>query len=106
MTGDAMHGRGSWRKAAGRPARPASPARASAAKWTTATLLSSAMLAILATTAWLVWQFAFPSSPSPYFVAFWVGEYEKRAAADQATTSPAALSSPIPPIPWMEADRE
>ncbi len=56
-----------------------------------ATLLTTMLLGVAVTMMWIVWQFLFPNPPSPYFVPFWIAVYQKPQ---------------IPPIPWVEADRE
>src|SRR4051794_11020773 len=89
MTRDATAGPRRWRGSSGRPSKPA-PSRTRTSKMAAAVLLSTTLVGILAAMTWIVWQFVFPNAPSPYFVPFWVGEYQRPQ---------------IPPIPWLDADR-
>ncbi len=90
MTHDATAGLRRWREGRGKASKPA-PSRTRTSKLVAATLLTTMLLGVAVTMVGIVLKFIFPDAPSPYFVPFWIAEYQKPQ---------------IPPIPWVEADRE
>jgi hypothetical protein len=70
------------------------------------TFFGASALALLIVLVWIAWQFLIPRSPAPYAVAFFVGEFQRRSGTDSPDVERSRLSSPIPPIPWLDADRK
>jgi hypothetical protein len=107
MAHDPAAGLGRWReRRGGGTPRSRSPGRANAKKWAGVIVLSTLMMAVAAVGGWIVYQFVFPEAPRPYLCAFWVGEYQQRAAAGRGDATKGRLSPLIPPIPWIDADRK
>src|SRR5271167_3242589 len=100
MAGEATRGVGDWRAGRGQSRSPVSPTRASAQKWSTATVLAALLIAAVLVVGWIVWQWIWPNTPNPQFIAFWVGEFQRRSGTDRADVERSRLSASIPPIPW------
>ncbi len=88
MAGD-TRGVGRWREG-GSSRRAARTGPTSAKKWLGTAIVSVLLAAAVAAFGWLAFQVWFATGPRPYFVAFWVGPYDRPE---------------IPPTSWMDADR-
>jgi hypothetical protein len=82
-------GVGRWREG-GPSRRPARTGPTSASKRIGITVVSMLLAAAVGVVGWLAFQVWFTTGPRPYFVAFWVGPYDK---------------PDIPPTAWQDADR-
>lgn len=80
---------GRWREG-GSEGQPASRGPTSAFKWIGTAIVSILLAAAVGIIGWLVYQLGFATGPRPYFIAFWVGPYERPE---------------IPPTAWLDADR-
>ena len=80
---------GRWRN--GGPSRgPERTGPTSAKKWLGTAVVSALLAAAVGVFGWLAFQVWFATGPRPYFVAFWVGPYDRPE---------------IPPTAWLDADR-
>ncbi len=82
-------GVGRWREG-GSSRRPARTGPTSVSKWIGTTIVAMLLAAAVGVAGWLAFQVWFATGPRPYFVAFWVGPYDKPE---------------IPPTAWRDADR-
>jgi hypothetical protein len=82
-------GVGRWREG-GSSRRPARTGPTSAKKWLGTAIVSALLVAAAGAFGWLMFQIWFATGPRPYFLAFWVGPYDRPE---------------IPPIAWLDADR-
>jgi hypothetical protein len=82
-------GVGRWREG-GSSRRPARTGPTSAKKWLWTAIVSALLAAAVGVFGWLAFQVWFATGPRPYFVAFWVGPYDRPE---------------IPPTAWLDADR-
>ena len=88
MTRDAA-GVGRWRDG-GSSRRPERTGPTSTSKWLGTAVVAVLLAAAVGLLGWLAFQIWFASGPRPYFVAFWVGPYDRPE---------------IPPTAWLDADR-
>ena len=106
MAGEAARSGGDWCAGRGSTRPATSPTRAAAKKWSTASVLAALLLAVVVVSVWIAWHFIHSSKPNPRLVAFWVSEFQRRSGTVRADVERSRLSSLIPPIPWVEADRK